>query len=66
MLDAPKLRGADILLDPVPWSLAFSRFGLGARPGDGARKGDPREALIGELNAPAAGRLEDPALGPTP
>ena len=47
------------------WSLAFSRFGLGAKPGDGARKGDPRESLIAELLAPGAGRFADPGLRST-
>ena len=53
-------------LAPPSWSLAFSRFGLGAKPGDGARKGDPREALIAELLAPDATRLADPELRSTP
>ena len=52
-------------LAPPSWSLAFSRFGLGAKPGDGARKGDPRESLIAELSAPAPLRLADPELRST-
>ena len=40
------------------WSLAFNRFGLGARPGAVTRSGDPRQALLDELAAPEAARLE--------
>ena len=47
---------------PASWSLAFSRFGLGARPGDGARGGDSRQALIAEITAPDAAVLADPSL----
>ena len=52
--------------EPALWSLAFARFGLGAKPGDGARNGDPCEALIAEITAPNVARLEDPALRATP
>ena len=44
------------------WSIALSRFGLGARPGDGARKGDAREALWAELAAPGAADLQVASL----
>jgi hypothetical protein len=33
------------------WTLAFNRFGLGARPGAAVRSGDPRQALLAELSA---------------
>ena len=44
------------------WAFALARFGLGARPGDGARAGDPRDVLRVELENKDAARLEDPAL----
>lgn len=47
------------LTDPRA-ALAFNRFGLGARPGDLARAGDMRAALLAELDAPPS--LDDPAL----
>jgi uncharacterized protein (DUF1800 family) len=40
------------------WPIAFSRFGLGARRDAPALSGDPRGALIDELAAPEAARLE--------
>jgi uncharacterized protein (DUF1800 family) len=46
------------------WSLAFNRFGLGARPG-AVRSGDPRPALLAELSHEAGARLERPDLQPT-
>jgi uncharacterized protein (DUF1800 family) len=46
----------------LSWTLALSRFGLGARPGDGARKGDPREALEAELGSADAAALDRVAL----
>ena len=48
------------------WRSAFNRFGYGARPGDGARQGDPREALLAEISGPESTRLDDPALRSTP
>ncbi len=48
------------------WFLAFSRFGLGARPGSQMRSGDPREALLRELATPSGARLDDAALSGTP
>ncbi len=48
------------------WFLAFSRFGLGARPGARMLSGDPREALLSELAASGGARLDDPALSGTP
>ena len=48
------------------WFLAFSRFGLGARPGAQMRSGDPREALLRELATPSGARLDDAALSGTP
>jgi len=47
------------LTDPRA-ALAFNRFGLGPRPGDLARAGDMRAALLAELDAPPS--LDDPAL----
>src|SRR5271157_428234 len=49
-----------------PWSVAFSRFGYGARPGDGSRAGDAKEALLAELSAPGGALLTDPSLQSTP
>ena len=37
------------------WSVAFNRFGLGARGREAPASGDPREALRAELAAPDAG-----------
>jgi uncharacterized protein (DUF1800 family) len=51
-----------ILASLASWTLALARFGLGARPGDGARSGDPREALRAELQAPDVARLDDSYL----
>jgi len=48
------------------WFLAFSRFGLGARPGSRMLSGDPREALLSELATPGGARLEGAALSGTP
>jgi len=42
--------------------VAFTRFGLGPRPGDLARGGDPREAIVAELTAPDGARTDDSAL----
>jgi uncharacterized protein (DUF1800 family) len=42
--------------------VAFTRFGLGPRPGDLARGGDPREAIVAELTAPGGARIDDSAL----
>ena len=47
------------------WRLALSRFGYGARPGDGARAGDPAEALCAELAAPGAARIDGVELRST-
>lgn len=41
---------------------AFSRFGLGPRKGDLESLGEPRSALIAELNDPAVLARPDPAL----
>jgi uncharacterized protein (DUF1800 family) len=46
--------------------VAFNRFGLGPRPGDLAKTGDPREAILAELNAPRIALIDDPALLRTP
>jgi uncharacterized protein (DUF1800 family) len=49
----------------VPGSLlliAFNRFGLGARPGDFERAGDPREAILAELDAAHCALIDDPTL----
>jgi uncharacterized protein (DUF1800 family) len=48
------------------WILALSRFGCGARPGDAARGGDPKEALLAELTAPRAALIDSVALQSTP
>ena len=48
--------------DPYSWRLGLQRFGLGARPGDADRKGDPREAIEAEISAPGAGGIGGPAL----
>ena len=48
------------------WQLALSRFGYGARPGDGERAGDPKEALLAELAAPRGARIENVVLRSTP
>jgi len=45
---------------------AFTRFGLGPRPGDLAKTPDPREAILSELTAPEGAMLNDPALPRTP
>ncbi len=47
------------------WNLALTRFGCGAKPGDGDRRGDPREALLAELAVPDIARLDDPELRPS-
>ncbi|HXW20949.1 MAG TPA: DUF1800 family protein, partial [Roseiarcus sp.] len=41
---------------------AFTRFGLGPRPGDLARRGDAREAILAELTTPDGARIDDSAL----
>ena len=46
--------------------IAFTRFGLGPRPGDFARTSDPRGAILAELNAPQGALIADPALQRTP
>jgi uncharacterized protein (DUF1800 family) len=46
------------------WIFASKRFGYGPRPGDVARVGDPKEALLAEIAA-AKTSLDDPALLPT-
>jgi len=52
---------------PSPqWIVAYKRFGLGPRPGDLARGGDPREAVLAELAEPGAAILDDGALRHTP
>ncbi len=48
------------------WSVAFNRFGLGARPGSRMLSGDPRKALLDELSAPGGARIEGPELPSTP
>ncbi len=47
------------------WTLAFNRFGLGARPG-AVRSGDPRQALLAELSAEAGARIDRADLLATP
>ncbi len=54
-----------IVAAPQKWSIAYSRFGLGARGGCAPRSGDPREALIAELDTPRVAELSDPSLKPT-
>jgi uncharacterized protein (DUF1800 family) len=44
--------------------VAFNRFGLGARPGDFGRTGDPRKALLAELEGPQS--ADDATLRRTP
>ena len=44
------------------WTLAFNRFGLGARPGAAVRSGDPRQALLAELSAEGGARIDRPDL----
>jgi len=48
------------------WTFALARFGLGARPGDSERPGDPREILRAELQNKDAARLQTPGLRATP
>ena len=48
------------------WQLALSRFGYGARPGDGERAGDPKDALLAELATPRGARIENVELRSTP
>ena len=48
------------------WQLALSRFGYGARPGDGGRAGDPKEALLAELAAPHSAQIAKAELRSTP
>jgi uncharacterized protein (DUF1800 family) len=48
------------------WQLALGRFGYGARPGDGERAGDPKEALLAELTTPRGARIENVELRSTP
>jgi len=47
------------------WTLAFNRFGLGARPG-ALRSGDPRPALLAELSAADGARIDRADLLSTP
>jgi hypothetical protein len=47
------------------WTLAFNRFGFGARPG-AVRLGDPRQALVAELSAEEGARIERCDLLSTP
>src|ERR1700736_6521482 len=51
-------------LDPkAEAALALHRFGLGPRAGSiAAIASDPRGALLAELNAPDAARINDPSL----
>jgi uncharacterized protein (DUF1800 family) len=51
-------------LDPkAEAALALHRFGFGPRVGSiAAIAGDPRGALLAEINRPGAGRITDPAL----
>jgi uncharacterized protein (DUF1800 family) len=44
------------------WTLAFNRFGLGARPGAILGSGDPRPALLAELSAADGARIDRPDL----
>jgi uncharacterized protein (DUF1800 family) len=44
------------------WSVAYARFGLGARGNAPPPAGDPREAIEAEIGAPGAGRLANPLL----
>ena len=46
--------------------VAFSRFGLGPRPGDIASMTSAREALLAELDTPGGALIDDPALQRTP
>ena len=48
------------------WTLAFNRFGLGARPGAAVRSGDPRQALLAELSAEEGARIDRSDLLSTP
>jgi uncharacterized protein (DUF1800 family) len=48
------------------WQLALSRFGYGARPGDGARAGDPKDALLAELATPHGAQIANAELRATP
>ena len=48
------------------WTLAFNRFGLGARPGGAVRSGDPRQALLAELSAADGARIDRSDLLSTP
>jgi uncharacterized protein (DUF1800 family) len=45
---------------------AFTRFGLGPRPGDLAGRGDAREAILAELTTPDGARIADSMLPRTP
>jgi uncharacterized protein (DUF1800 family) len=47
------------------WTLAFNRFGFGARPG-AVRSGDPRQALLAELSAEDGARIDRSDLLSTP
>jgi uncharacterized protein (DUF1800 family) len=42
--------------------IAYTRFGLGPRPGDLGKASDPRATLLAELEAPDAALIDDPAL----
>ena len=44
------------------WSIAYNRFGFGARGADPAAQGDPREALKAEIASGDAALLSDPGL----
>ena len=46
--------------------VAFNRFGLGPKPGDLAKTSDPAAALLAELAAPDAAKIDDAALERTP
>jgi uncharacterized protein (DUF1800 family) len=48
------------------WTLAFNRFGFGARPGAAVRSGDPRQALLAELSAEEGARIDRSDLLSTP
>lgn len=49
-------------VDPKTWMTAYQRFGHGARGGETARNGDPREALLAEIADAKATRLDGPDL----
>ena len=51
---------------PNAWSVAYGRFGYGARVSDAPRSGDPKEAVLAEIATPKAALIDDPALKATP